>query len=284
MTYKNREYIFHVKNLLVINTSRHELDEILTDLQENVQDNSQDGVESLLDERFGSPIHFVKELKGDRIKTSILKSSIAIILTAAAYVGFLIYTGSANRYVILPRLQIPTLVLFALFTILYLWLSGDTLPICRRLASTTSKSRKAFIIMLAISSVLCLPELYLQTIGVKQLLEYGEKIGYKWNTVILIPNILETCAVVLIALHCLIAAIALVRYLIKAETYMAGVIIQSLLAVFATVWTNYGWFGTFSTPALASDYLFTCNWLLSFAASVIFTVLYYKTSFKEGFS
>ena len=78
MTSENKKYIFTVKNLLVLNTPMKEVEDILNDLVENTEENisnvPQNTEKILLKNRFGLPLHFVKELKDNRKNAAFIKT------------------------------------------------------------------------------------------------------------------------------------------------------------------------------------------------------------------
>lgn len=281
MTFENVKYIFTVKNLLVLNTPMNEVKDILNDLKENAEENtSGDGSKTekaLLKDRFGSPVHFAEELKDSKKKMAFLETGICAALIIAVYIGLIYILSSSEQYIVLTQIQIPAVLVLLMLWGMYLWRSGDRILLHGSVMTSDIRSRKAFTITLTISSILCLPELYLTCIGRKQILEYGKSINYEWNAVQLnhIVNIFRYFAVIIITAHCLIIAIAAYRYFAKVEMFMPGVIIQNLTAIFATCWFHYHWSGMISDPDVILKNSFMKNWGLAFVCSIVFAILWY---------
>lgn len=282
MTFGNIKYIFTVKNLLVLNTSMNEIRDILGDLKENAEENSSKDFSKAeqvsLKDRFGPPVHFVEELKESKKNSACFRTVLCAALFIVIYIGLVYILSSSEQYIVLTQIQIPAFVLLVLVWGLYLWRSGDTLLFDGFIPAFDIQQRKAFLIILTISSVLCLPELYLTCVGQKKVIEYGKSINYEWNDVQVnqITNTFRYFAIVIVILHCLIIAIAGYRYFTKAEVFMPGIIIQNLTAIFATCWFHYHWSGMVSEPDAVLKNSFMKNWGLGFVCSIVFAILWYR--------
>ena len=280
MTEKDRAYIFNVKNMLALNTPRKEISDILSDLTENAEesgssaDRTEPGTEkplSHLKEHFGSPFHFIQELKNGHIAGMIVKSLfiLAIIAGAGAMIRYIITYWNIGRNAI----QIASFVFYLILVALYLLLLKDTLPEINLLASPSVSGKRFFTVLLAVSSILCLPELWLQTIGIQALAEHYQEMDI-YAAAKSAHNLIVYGAWILIVLHSAIAIIALYRSITRAEVYMSGIVLQSITAAFATCWMHFYWTGSISDAGYV--YGIGRNWIITYVLSIGFAILWYR--------
>ena len=280
MTEKDRAYIFNVKNMLALNTPRNEISDILSDLIENAEeagssaDKTEPGAEkplSNLREHFGSPFHFIQELKNGHIAGMFAKSLLilAIIAGAGAIVRYIITYWNIGRNAI----QIASFAFYFILVALYLLLLKDTLPEIRLLASPSLSGKRFFTVLLTVSSIACLPELWLQTIGIQALAEHYQEMDI-YAAAKSAHNLIVYGAWILIVLHSAIAIIALYRSITRAEVYMSGIVLQSITAAFATCWMHFYWTGSISDAGYV--YGIGRNWIITYVLSIGFAILWYR--------
>ena len=286
MTEKDRAYIFNVKNLLALNTPRKEISDILSDLIENAEESgssenrTEPGAEkplSNLREHFGSPFHFIQELKNGHIAGMIAKSLfiLAIIAGAGAMIRYIITYWNIGRNAI----QIASFVFYFILVALYLLLFKDTLPEIRLLASQDVTGKRFFMVLLTVSSIVCLPELWLQTIGIQALAEHYQEMDI-YAAAKSAHNLIVYGAWIIIVLHSAIAIIALYRSITRAEVYMSGIVLQSITAVFATSWMHFYWTGSISDAGYV--YGIGRNWIITYVLSICFSVLWHRYLTKHN--